>query len=96
MVCSISISNFWLQTAPLECGPFFSLNKQLADVLITMYSATSSPRCTMIYLSASLFHILAIFKWSVNQDLTGQSDLVYELNLLGHLHDSGNLNLIDC
>lgn len=50
----------------------------------------------MIYLSASLFHILAIFKWSVNQDLIGQSDLVYELNLLGHLHDSGNLNLIDC
>lgn len=41
--------------------------------------------------SVCLFHILAIFKHPVNQDLIGQSDLVYKLNLLGHLNDSGNL-----
>lgn len=52
-----------------------------------------------------MFHDLSVhlslphccfFKWPVNQDLIGQSGLVYERNLLGDLHNSGNLNVIDC
>lgn len=96
MLCSMSISNFWLQNAPVECGPFSCLWTRSWLVYWLLCILLAAVQDDPWFICLPLFHILAIFKQPVNQDLIGQSDLVYELNLLGHLHDSGNLNAIDC
>lgn len=93
---SISISSIWLQTAPVECGPFFCLWASSWLVYWLLFILLAAPQVVPWFICLPLFHVLAIFKWPISQDLIGQSDLLYELHLLGHLHDNGNLNVTDC